>query len=153
MKTAILFTLLILLSSCTKKVTTIGYEDVPKVTPVEVVEPKQVNQIELHEPAQEPIEHADVIYFDLNSDIVKEKYLSIIMRIVKIGNPVKLTGSACEIGTEKYNYDLGMRRAETTQEIFIANGIVVESVKSIGELYPVSAVLEENRYVKIECFR
>lgn len=58
---------------------------------------------------------------------------------------VVLEGHACSCGTERYNYNLGLRRAQAVQDYLVQQGISPSrlSVVSYGELRP--AVVERTR--------
>ncbi|MEX0982809.1 MAG: OmpA family protein [Bacteroidales bacterium] len=61
---------------------------------------------------------------------------------------VQLDGHTCNIGTERYNMDLGRRRAESVQKFLLENGFSSECIElsSKGETQPAIAnTSEENR--------
>ena len=54
-------------------------------------------------------------------------------------NSIGVTGHTDRLGSEKYNYDLGMKRAQTVQQYLATRGIQTQmSVNSAGETQPVT---------------
>ena len=64
-----------------------------------------------------------------NADLIKESNLD---------NSIKLEGNCDEWGTDEYNYALGLKRAKSTKETLIANGISEDRIElvSFGESNP-----------------
>jgi peptidoglycan-associated lipoprotein len=127
MKIFIIAVLLIL--SCSKKIITV--EEVPQ---------KPVNDVMMTFPLEKPpqppqvqmnkIKQCVIVYFKFDSDELQESEK---WKISNIDQPVELTGGCCPIGTDDYNYTLGLRRAMVVKNFFEKSGINVKSYKSIGE--------------------
>ncbi len=69
-----------------------------------------------------------VIYFDYNSSEVRDEFLPMVIRIVKIleDNPAmqaRLEGHADERGTREYNLALGELRAQEVRNLIMLQGI------------------------------
>ena len=91
-----------------------------------------------------------VIYFDYNSSEVRDEFLPLIIRIVKIlgENPAmqaRLEGHADERGTREYNLALGERRAQEVRNLILLQGIHDDqvSIVSYGEEKPAIAGSDE----------
>jgi len=54
------------------------------------------------------------------------------------GRVLYLTGATCSLGSDSYNYDLGMKRALEVRAYLELKGVKVGGVKSLGENDPVS---------------
>lgn len=103
----------------------------PEPTPEPIIEPVQEPVIE-NKP--EPLVLDDV-YFIFNTTLIKN--LSIldddITKIKQYINSnetamIYMTGHTCDQGTEKKNFDLGLKRAETVRDYMKANGISEEKI-------------------------
>ncbi|MDR1166024.1 MAG: OmpA family protein [Deltaproteobacteria bacterium] len=100
-------------------------------------------------------------FFDFDKSVIKPQFLPHIQQAARIlaNNPeisVSVVGHADHVGTEAYNYDLGMRRAESVRRELVANGVAPERllVSSRGESEPIdtnqtSAGRARNRRVEI----
>jgi outer membrane protein OmpA-like peptidoglycan-associated protein len=127
MKIFIIAILLIL--SCSKKVITV--EELPQEPENDIM-----MTFPLEDPPQPPpvpmnkIKQCVIVYFKFDSDELQESEK---WKISNIDQPVELTGGCCPIGTDAYNYTLGLRRAMVVKNFFEKSGINVKSYKSIGE--------------------
>jgi outer membrane protein OmpA-like peptidoglycan-associated protein len=129
MKNILLFLSLILVVSCTKKTTV--------VTPTPVIEKPKAVMVFKKEPeikevkSVEPVKPVTVtVYFDFDSYVLKESEK---WKLSDINRPVNLVGGCCPIGTEEYNYTLGLNRAYSVKRYFDEIGIKVLTVRSVGE--------------------
>ncbi|MEO0104373.1 MAG: OmpA family protein [candidate division WOR-3 bacterium] len=131
-----------------------GYEKQEKI--VKVVEGDVSLEIALK---KKVIPEFKVIYFDFDKSEIREDMkdeLEYNLLILK-ENPnlnVVIEGHACEIGGEKYNYDLSLKRAEAVYNYFLNAGIDKNrmEIKGYGEKKPVTTVRKEyykNRRVEI----
>jgi outer membrane protein OmpA-like peptidoglycan-associated protein len=127
--------------SCSKKVITIAEspEPSPKNADNEVMmvfSPGAARQTS-PAPIKKP-EQCVIVYFKFDSDelLESEKW-----KIKNIDRPVELIGGCCPIGSDDYNYTLGLRRAMTIKRFFETGGITVKSYISIGE----RELIETNR--------
>jgi outer membrane protein OmpA-like peptidoglycan-associated protein len=86
-----------------------------------------------------------IVYFDFNNSLFQddketEKFYSE-TRVYLDQNPnarLHITGHTCDIGTNKYNQDLGSRRAKSVFNYFLINGIPDNKIltNSRGESEP-----------------
>lgn len=98
-----------------------------------------------------------VVYFDFDKSDIKKPQLSIIDAVVKYmaDNPGAKTivseGHCDNRGSDKYNCDLGMRRAISVKNALVAKGIDTNiiDVDSYGESDTISDMHWENRRVYI----
>jgi peptidoglycan-associated lipoprotein len=74
-----------------------------------------------------------------------------------LNNHIKLEGNCDEWGTDEYNYALGLKRAKSTKENLVANGIDSDKIQlvSFGESNPVCsekgpACNKQNRRVEFK---
>lgn len=127
----------LLLSGCSKKV-----QKQDSILDIALNEPEQavdngkpllvVGQALLGESEPEP--KFSTVYFDFDSDVLKPEECFKIDAMNLIGNDVFIVGGACPIGDDKYNYELGMRRALAVFK-YLTTVLGVENVKwrSCGE--------------------
>lgn len=69
---------------------------------------------------------------------------------------ITVTGHTDRIGSETYNYNLGLQRAETVKQIFIQNGVseLIIEAKSLGEVQPKTNYCNFTKKVAlIECLQ
>jgi len=136
MRTALLFICIVLLSSCSKKVTKAVEYESPKqeVAMVLPEEPEKVEVIEeLVPPVPEKEPKSITIYFKFDSYEVSESEKD---KLYGLSGTVRLTGGTCDIGTDEYNYTLGLKRAYSVKEILDKYGIKVLSCTSVGKYGP-----------------
>jgi outer membrane protein OmpA-like peptidoglycan-associated protein len=98
----------------------------------EVVVDKVLEEaVELLPERYDNVEINEYILFDFDSYEIRSEYAELINDIkYSYGNHnIVLVGSACEIGDEHYNYDLGLKRARAVAERL---GLDCE-VQSVGE--------------------
>jgi outer membrane protein OmpA-like peptidoglycan-associated protein len=100
-------------------------------------------------------------FFDFDKAIIKREFLPYIEQAAKVlvNNPgiyVSLVGHADAIGTDEYNYGLGLRRAAAVKQVLVKNGVESSrlSEDSMGESQPIdtnstSAGRARNRRVEI----
>lgn len=92
-----------------------------------------------------------VIYFAFDSSLVlNESQLSNLISEVNTLSPrlIVLEGHCCNIGSEKYNMDLGQRRADRVKTALVNQGISSENINTVsyGEAQPaVPNTSEDNR--------
>jgi peptidoglycan-associated lipoprotein len=97
----------------------------------------------------------ETVYFDFDKSNLRDDSVQIIQRnlqILKNNSDMKILieGHCDERGTNEYNMALGMRRANTCKNYFIANGIDSSrmSVISYGEERPIDSGSGENAWMK-----
>jgi peptidoglycan-associated lipoprotein len=64
------------------------------------------------------------------------------------GVPMTITGHADLVGPERYNYGLGMRRAESARDYLVARGVSPDrlaAIESLGERRPVVPTADRER--------
>lgn len=90
------------------------------------------------------------LLFDFDSTTLASDYteqINFVSQFIKTHTNWKLTiiGYADERGTEKYNYDLGLKRAEAIQTLLIEKGVDASriTIKSFGEVVPANAAKSE----------
>jgi outer membrane protein OmpA-like peptidoglycan-associated protein len=131
---------ILLIVSCSKKVITV--EELPQEPKSEIM-----MTFPLEEPLRPPpvpmdkIKQCVVVYFKFDSDELQESEK---WKISNIDQPVELTGGCCQIGTEEYNYTLGLKRGYSVKRFFDSLGVVILSVKSVGENNPITT--NKNEY-------
>lgn len=127
MKKCYVLAVVLLIVFCSKKVTTVS--ETPQELPKE---DKVLMVFKDEKPAQPLVETPKylTVYFDFDSDVLRdnEKF-----KLSIIDKPVELTGGACPIGSDDYNYTLGLRRAYSVRDYLEQSGIKVTSVTSFGE--------------------
>ena len=66
--------------------------------------------------------------------------------LIKHNQPIKLSGNTDPVGSEKYNFNLGQKRANATAEYLLSQGVAKQDIctVSFGELRP--AVSPKNLY-------
>ena len=149
----LLVLLMCTLTMCTKKQHIIKTKPVNYSTTNYTVQEPVKKQIAPVEEVKKPI--MKTILFTFDSEIIKssqkEKLYDIVMHLRnQPGKEIVLIGGACEIGTEEYNYRLGLRRGNSVLKYlkkYLSNEIVITSV---GESEPVSNILLLNRRCEIE---
>jgi len=130
LKIALLFTTLILIASCSKKVTTVNYSDLKPKSDVAMVIANG-NELELPKVENKPIQHGTVtVYFDLDSYQLNNSERG---KIVGISSPVSLAGGCCPLGTDQYNKMLGLRRAHAVAAVLQKNKVKISNIVSVGE--------------------
>lgn len=94
-----------------------------------------------------------VIYFDLNSDTVKEEDRSTVSAHAKhlADNPdevVTLEGHADERGSSEYNLALGERRANAVRQLLLAEGATAKQIQTVsyGEEKPADTGHDESAW-------
>ena len=119
------------ITSCSKKTTTVIPEPEPP-PPIEIVEdPGYIDTIVMNPgPVKPKIKRLTTIYFKLDSDML---YAGESWKVSGIDGPVELTGACCPLGTDSYNYTLGMRRAIAVRNVLEERGVIINSIKSVGE--------------------
>lgn len=131
MKIALLFTTLLLMASCSKKVTTVGYsEQKPKSDIAMVI--GNSNELELPKIDNEPVQrHGTItVYFDLDSYILNNSEKS---KLKQVEGKVSIVGGCCPLGTDQYNKMLGLRRAHAVAAVLQKNKVKISNIVSVGE--------------------
>ena len=147
-----LCSLILILIHCNKKVKTI---EVIKEVPVETI---VVDTLEIEKVIEKsiPCESENIIYFDFNSDNIKKDQEAVLNNVaykarMSPTKTLKLTGHSCTIGSDIYNYRLGLGRGESVYQWLykvIENPMIIESK---GEHEPISVRdLSKNRRVEIK---
>jgi peptidoglycan-associated lipoprotein len=121
--------LLLFAVGCSKKVTSFTeYQKPVKSEPVYAFE-----KVETAKPVIEKraaTKSKVVVYFEFDSYFLsgneKEKLNEAI-------GTVQIIGGSCPIGTDEYNYDLGLKRANAVRVIVEQHGATVKLLKSVGE--------------------
>ena len=92
-----------------------------------------------------------VVLFDFNSDQVKTDKAKGILLMAK--GQCEIIGHTCIIGTEEYNFDLGMRRAGKLMEWLESHGArATFKIDSKGESEPVgNGLLWKDRRAVVRC--
>jgi outer membrane protein OmpA-like peptidoglycan-associated protein len=83
-------------------------------------------------------------FFDFDKSVIKREYLPYIQQAARIlinhpDVPVILAGHTDYVGSEEYNYGLGLRRADSVRRELIRNGVDSSrlSTSSFGETQPI----------------
>lgn len=84
-------------------------------------------------------------FFDFDKSVVKKQYIPYIVQAANLikSSPdltVRLEGHTDQVGTEEYNYRLGLRRAEAVKRIMVQNGVdpARVTVSSKGKSQPIA---------------
>ncbi len=84
------------------------------------------------------------IRFKIKSAYLKKDAKAVLDKLAQTikENPemkIEIQGHACEIGTEKYNYDLSVRRAKSVRDYLVQKGIKKNrlTIKGFGEKIPI----------------
>lgn len=133
----------VMIFSCSKKVVKIT-ELEPPVKEVVVFEEPVVEMVPEPELIiyEKPEEKTVTIYFELNSYEISETEK---LKLNKVDKCISVAGGTCDLGTNEYNYELGLKRAEAVQNELRNNGVYVNDVRSFGEDDPISDTREKNR--------
>jgi outer membrane protein OmpA-like peptidoglycan-associated protein len=104
----------------------------------------------------------ETIQFDFDKSDIRESELTKLKKILDALKNYDVTksdiilavdGHGCEIGTDEYNYDLGLRRASEVENYLKSHLEQSQNIhimkKSYGEKIPISNILELNRRVEI----
>ncbi|MGE5469891.1 MAG: peptidoglycan-associated lipoprotein Pal [Bacteroidota bacterium] len=107
----------------------------------------------LHDPAN-PLSKRSV-YFDLDSNIVKQDYRSVVeahgkFLAKKPGVKITIRGNTDERGSREYNLALGQRRADATRQALAAYGVPGEQIETVsyGSEKPVAEGHSEESWAK-----
>lgn len=122
-----------------------------------VVSPSPAPSQQVQAPA--PVLSPETVYFGLDRFDLTEDAQSVLDGVAGLVGPSErglmvITGGACPIGEDEYNWDLGFRRALAV-EIYLRNaGVLMEfELRSVGEADLVALDRDEywrNRRVEIE---
>lgn len=159
---SLIFTILVIFTGCSQK----------NVEPTNnVKEPEQVTEtVEVKEEVVVAEQRTDGFYYTINGkeEFIENVYfeydkynLTPFMKTVVVSNAgklanledgkfIKLEGNCDERGTEEYNFQLGLKRAETVKKALIANGVSAEKIYiiSYGKGNPVCTSANENCWGK-----
>lgn len=142
---AMLSMLLVSAPTTAKKITTTNLRnDTMKTDAVEVEgskeqkENKVVNQVKSNSPAEIMVLDTNSLKFDFNSATIKEENIEMLKRlknyIEEKNYKVAIYGYTDSRGTEFYNSELSLRRAENVEEKLIELGLAPERIiKTIGQ--------------------
>ncbi|WP_457424337.1 peptidoglycan-associated lipoprotein Pal [Roseateles sp. P5_E7] len=102
-----------------------------------VVPQSQVKPITLDEQLNQQVQGKRVVYFDFDSDIVKEEYRPLIdVHAKRLNNNKKLAlsleGNTDERGGREYNLALGQRRAEAVAKSLTLLGVGAAQVEAVS---------------------
>jgi peptidoglycan-associated lipoprotein len=96
-----------------------------------------------------------VIYFDFDSNVVKDEYRAMVQAHAKYLNEnraasLRIEGHTDERGSREYNIALGNRRAESVKKILVVLGVQEGRIEiiSFGEEKPVEAGHDEASWTK-----
>lgn len=85
-------------------------------------------------------------FFDFDKSVVKAQYLPYLAEAATVMKNypdlvVEVQGHTDSIGTQEYNYNLGLRRAEAVKKVLVNNGIQASrlNVSSRGETQPIAS--------------
>ncbi len=160
-KTAVMIVLLALISGCNKKMQNDSFIDIAS-NYTEKKEVKNSNESSVYNtvikdiPIREPINTN--IYFEFDrSDIQSREDFKILDIIVieckaQMIDKLYVTGYACPIGTDEYNYELGLKRARSVANYLMKKYDIEYVLNSFGENKLVSTdprFYHLNRYVNI----
>lgn len=129
------------------------YDDIVVVSASENIDSLPI-QIQEHK----RVEDLSIIYFDTNSDVIKESEKEKLQKTLKILNDNKsmsiTIGGFTDIdGSDTYNIKLGERRAKNVKDYLLQNGYVDNesiNIKSFGKSQSSNSVSKaENRHVEL----
>jgi outer membrane protein OmpA-like peptidoglycan-associated protein len=143
--TALLF--LFLFSACSKPKPELATYDHSVYTDATAPEPIKGNGLAL--PYSPPkARSGSTIYFELNSDRLKADIDTDHLLLAK---SITVIGHACPLGSDSYNLDLSMRRAEAVARNLIKSGIPSERIRlsAKGESSPVPGDFSLSRRAEI----
>lgn len=158
MKTILI--LIIALMGCAKKPAPIimPITPDPPPPPAKNVEPSLAPPVAAPEPPPPAkiVKPMPVIYFDFDkANIRSDQYAFLAMAAANANGKCIVTGHACPIGTDNYNYNLGLLRAQAVIDyLYEATGQAMFATESKGESLPVATVKSEywrNRRVEVIC--
>jgi outer membrane protein OmpA-like peptidoglycan-associated protein len=92
------------------------------------------------------------VLFDFDDFSIGSEAAQILDEVARVskGRVLYLTGATCSLGSDSYNYDLGLKRAQAVRSYLESKLVKVGGVKSIGENDPVSLTdLRLNRRVVV----
>jgi len=96
------------------------------------------------------------VFFDSGSAVVKPGGLMELDRVADVmksypNTHVRIEGHTDDVGSEDYNMDLSVRRAEAVRNILVKKGVSSERITTIGfgKSLPVSSDRAQNRRVNI----
>lgn len=99
------------------------------------------------EPRKEPINIAEKAGFDFNKAVLraedKQRLDAAVAKLKTMPEDatIQVTGYTDSIGSEKYNQELSMRRAQAAQEYLVANGVDQKRIvlSGMGESNPIAS--------------
>jgi len=108
----------------------------PRAEPTRVAD-TSVKTISLDEQLNQQVQGKRVVYFDFDSDIVKEEYRPLIdVHAKRLNNNKKLAlsleGNTDERGGREYNLALGQRRAEAVAKSLTLLGVAGTQVEAVS---------------------
>lgn len=90
------------------------------------------------------------VLFGFNSNTVTRKAKEALIRRTKhLKHPVSLKGFSCDLGSQKYNDDLALRRAKEVARLLVGKGMTVDGVSGEGKCCYVSPEKRLNRRVEV----
>jgi OOP family OmpA-OmpF porin len=99
------------------------------------------------EPQREPINIAEKAGFDFDQAVLraedKQRLDAAVaqMKTLPEDATIQVTGYTDSVGTEEYNRDLSMRRAQAAQEYLVSNGVALNRIviSGMGESNPIAS--------------
>lgn len=126
----LLIVLLIIVFSCSKKVTSIeNYVPEPTKNEVAMVLPV-VEEVQEEPEIITAKEELVIVYFDLNSSVLNEAEKR---KLDKVSGKANLLSGCCPLGTDEYNYNLGVKRYDTVLKYLEKNGVEIVGYSTVGE--------------------
>lgn len=134
MKACILIVLLLIVG-CTKKTLNIAPDMITPeiIKPVEIPQPNNDDIVlDEHSFDGECKSYSGIVYYPFDSDEPSESSQGVLHAALEAlccdGGTIFILGHCCPIGTEEYNYQLGIRRASKVKDFFLNNGIGIEKI-------------------------
>jgi len=102
--------------------------------------PDTIKCVQEHVNRLDSVLNSGKIYFDLNSDVPQPFDKNLISDAIAIlqtepASRLIIEGYACQLGTEKYNKGLALRRANAISNLFVEQGVTSELIQMAGYTY------------------
>ncbi|WP_298754219.1 OmpA family protein [uncultured Arcobacter sp.] len=101
------------------------------------------------------LEVESFVNFAFDSYVIKKVNKDVKSLELSNSNKVVIEGHTDSVGTDEYNFALGLKRAKAVKDYFLKNSVIEEgklSVVSYGETAPISTNDAENRRVDLKLF-
>ena len=130
-----------------------GVEDIAKITPMVYTAP----ELATVPPEVRTIKIAEKVMFAFDSSVVDAEGMSIVEKVADFmekypDTVLVIEGYTCPIGTDSYNMDLSMRRAQAVEKALLEAGVDSKNILGVvafGENGIISEIKKENRRVLI----